>query len=489
MPRRNSGPRLWLRPGEVGKDGGTERLAQWHVKDDGGIRRPVGCFARDVRGLKGAEKAEALAFNEAEEAKAHQALAAYITAKHTPSVQKGRGAGEILVVDVLLMWGERVVQKKVEDLRAEDAKAGIVHEKPPIYEGRAGRCMARLLQLGEWWQGKTLADVDGDSCDAYVAWRCGQAWKSARPEETGNDARMVSPQGARRELEDMRAAINWHRGRGYCREIVEVSLPAKGKRKEHHLERPEAARLLLGMWRKRELMTVRKDSRTRAGEKVPSKKRPHRHLCRFTLLGIYTGTRAGAIATAAFEPIPGRSWLDIESGMFHRLAVGQAATNKRQPPVRIPDRLLAHIRRWKRLGASKDFVVEFNGQPVEQVNKGFGVALVDAGLQGSPHMLRHTCATWLLQRGVKSWDAANYLGMSEKVLLEVYGHWAADYQAGIAGGRKKRSLPPPELHDAFSIHYHRDKDLRIAAANRDAKLARLGLPLRSLATVAKAKAA
>ncbi|MCJ2044728.1 site-specific integrase [Methylobacterium sp. J-078] len=486
MPRRNSGPRLWLRPGEVAKDGGTERLAQWHIKDDGNVRRPVGCFARDVRGLKGAAKAEAVAYNEAEEAKAAQALAGYITAKHTPSVQKGRGAGEVAVVDVLLMWGERVVQKRVEDLRAEDAKAGIVHAKPPIYEGRATRCMARLLQLGEFWQGKTLADVDGDSCDEYVDWRCGHAWKSARPKETGNAARTVTPQGARRELEDMRAAVNWHRGRGYCREVVEVALPAKGKPKEYHLDRPDAARLLLGMWRKRAVMTVRKDSPTRAGEVVSSRKRPHRHLCRFVLLGIYTGTRAGAIATASFEKLPGRSWLDLETGTFHRLAVGQAATNKRQPPVRIPDRLIAHIRRWKRLGVSKDYVVEFNGEPVEKVNKGFAVALADAGLKGSPHMLRHTCATWLLQRGVKSWDAANFLGMSEKVLLEVYGHWAADYQVGIAGGRKKRSLPPPELHDAFSVHYHRDKDLRIAAANRDARLKRLGLPHRSLATLAKA---
>jgi integrase len=485
MPRRNSGPRLWLRPGEVAKGGGTERLAQWHIKDDGGVRKPTGCFARDGRGLKGPEKAEALAYNAEEEAKAHQALAAYITAKHTPSVQKGRGAGEVLVVDVLLMWGERVVQKRVEELRAEDAKAGIVHEKPAIYEGRANRCMARLLQLGEFWQGKTLADVDGDSCEEYVAWRCGHAWKSARPKATGNEARLVSPQGARRELEDMRAAVNWHRGRGYCREIVEVSLPSKGKKREHHLTRHEAARLLLGMWRKREVMSVRGDSRTRAGEKVLSRKRPQRHLTRFTLLGIYTGTRAGAIATAAFERIPGRSWLDLETGMFHRLAVGQDETNKRQPPVRIPDRLLAHIRRWKRLGVSKDYVVEFNGKPVEHVNKGFGVALADAGLNGSPHMLRHTCASWLLQRGVRSWDAAHYLGMSERILLETYAHWHASYQASIAGGRK-RERPAAELHDAFSVHYHRDQDIALAMANRDARLKRLGIPLRSLATLSEA---
>lgn len=104
-------------------------------------------------------------------------------------------------------------------------------------------------------------------------------------------------------------------------------------------------------------------------------------------------------------------------------------------------------------------------------------------------MLRHTCATWLLQRGVRSWDAAHYLGMSERILLEVYGHYAADYQSGIAGGRKKREQPPPELHDVFSVHYHRDQDLRIAAANRDVRLERLGVALRSFTAVAKTKAA
>lgn len=466
MPRRNSGPRLWLRPAERGKGGGVERLAQWHIKDDGGVRRPVGCFEADVGRLEGQARHDALAYNRAERAKADAALAEYITAKHRPAVQKGRGAGDVQVLDVLLLWGEKVVPGL-----ASAAKTG-----------------QRLVQLGEYWQGKTLADVDGDSVDAYVEWRCGQAWKSARPEVTGNAARMVTPQGARRELEDLRAAINWHRGRGYHREIVEVPLPPKGKPKEVHLDRHQAARLLLQMWRCREVMTVRRNT-PRAGEKVTTRKRPQVHLCRFTLLGIYTGTRAGAIATAAFERLPGRSWLDLDSGMFHRLAVGKDKTNKRQPPVRIPDRLLAHIRRWKRLGLSQDYVVEFRGKPIEQANKGFGVALAAAGLQGSPHMLRHTCATWLLQRGVKSWDAANFLGMSERILLETYGHWQADYQAGIAGGRRRRQRAAPELHDAFSVHYHRNADLAVATRNQEARLARLGLPHRCLATAGVAAAA
>lgn len=440
MPRRNKGPRLWLKPGDR-KAGKVTKQAVWCIKDDGGVRIVTGCSKED-RGS------------------AEKALADYIAAKHRPSVRKNQALTEILVTDVLNLWAEKVV-------------TGIV---------TAEKTMQRLLQLGEWWEGKSLDDVDGDGVDAYVAWRTSQPWKSARPEVTGNKPRMVTPQGARRELEDLRAAINWHRARGYHRVLVEVPLPPKGRPRENHLERYEVARLLLGMWRLREMMTIRPGT-SRAGEKVQTKKRPHRHLTRFTLLGIYTGTRAAAIASAAFEPIEGRSWLDLETGLFHRLAIGKRATNKRQPPVKLPDRLLAHIRRWKRLGISKNFVVEFNGEPVVQVNKGFAVAMAAAGLKGTPHILRHTCATWLLQRGVKTWDAAGFLGMSEKILIEVYGHWAADFQAGIAGG-KKRERPAPELHDVFSTHYNRDKDIRIARTNMMARLERLGIPYRGLRAAA-----
>jgi hypothetical protein len=32
--------------------------------------------------------------------------------------------------------------------------------------------------------------------------------------------------------------------------------------------------------------------------------------------------------------------------LYHRLAIGRRATNKRQPTVPLPDRLLVHMRRW-----------------------------------------------------------------------------------------------------------------------------------------------
>src|ERR1700730_1133076 len=105
-----------------------------------------------------------------------------------------------------------------------------------------------------------LADVNGKTCREYVAWRVGQPWKSANPGQTGNTPRLVTEAAARRELEDLRAAINHHRREGLCSEIVSVVLPEKPAPREQWLTRSEAARLLRAAWRARQLM---RDERTR----------------------------------------------------------------------------------------------------------------------------------------------------------------------------------------------------------------------------------
>jgi len=73
--------------------------------------------------------------------------------------------------------------------------------------------------------------------------------------------------------------------------------------------------------------------------------------------------------------------------------------------------------------------VEFNGQPVRSVKTAFKTAVRLAGLPKgvSPHTLRHTAATWLMQRGADPWQAAGYLGMSLEMLLNTYGHHHPDH--------------------------------------------------------------
>jgi hypothetical protein len=95
--------------------------------------------------------------------------------------------------------------------------------------------------------------------------------------------------GTRRDLEDLRAAIGHHAAEGYHREIAKVSLPEKGEPRDKWLTRSDAAKLIWTCWRYREMQ--RKSRRPMENVKVPTSKRPLRHLARFILLGIYSGTR------------------------------------------------------------------------------------------------------------------------------------------------------------------------------------------------------
>ena len=65
-----------------------------------------------------------------------------------------------------------------------------------------------------------------------------------------------SPGGARRDLENLRAAINHHARQNLHRAVITVTLPPKGQARDRWLERNEAARLLWAAWRHREEQTI-----------------------------------------------------------------------------------------------------------------------------------------------------------------------------------------------------------------------------------------
>jgi integrase len=88
-------------------------------------------------------------------------------------------------------------------------------------------------------------------------------------------------------------AINHHAKEGLHRGGVRVALPARGKARQRWLTRNEVARLLWTCWRAREVQ-----------EGLQTDKRPLRHLCRFLLLALYTGSRPGAVLRAAWQRAP-----------------------------------------------------------------------------------------------------------------------------------------------------------------------------------------
>jgi len=61
-----------------------------------------------------------------------------------------------------------------------------------------------------------------------------------------------------------------------------------------------------------------------------------------------------------------------------------AETKKRQPPVPLPPRLLAHLRRWERQDAH--WIVEVQGQHVGHVRRAWSTALATSRVN---HRTRH----------------------------------------------------------------------------------------------------
>jgi integrase len=208
-----------------------------------------------------------------------------------------------------------------------------------------------------------------------------------------------------------------------------IELSDKAPPRERWLTRSEAARLVWAAWRYREVQKGHATGR-----------RSRQHVARFILVALYTGTRSAAVCEAALGPAIGRGYVDLEHGVFYRRAPGTAETNKRRPPVGLPDRLLAHMRRWKKRGISLSAVIEWNGKPVHDVDKAFRHAVADAGLGGkvTPHTLRHTAITWAMQRGVKAYDAADFFGVSQELIERVYGHHSPDRHKAVGDALTRR---------------------------------------------------
>jgi integrase len=280
---------------------------------------------------------------------------------------------------------------------------------------KAGERAERLLAF---FGTKTLDEITGKLCRDYIAEREGKG-KSNKGKGGG----------AKRDLEDFRAAINYHAKAGYHRGVVIVTLPQTGTARQRWMTRAEAAKLLWTCWRTREIQEGR-----------PTEKRPLRHLCRFLLLGLYTGSRPGAILSAAWDRGPGRSWIDLKHGVFHRHADGANETAKRQPTVKLSPRLAAHLARWRRLDDERGFVITFDGKPIQSAKTALARAVklskIETGV--TAYTLRHSSASWLVAKGLPTRKVADFLGTSEKMITDHYGHLAPDYQdeAAMAIGRK-----------------------------------------------------
>lgn len=323
---------------------------------------------------------------------AESRLAEYITQRTRPDFGRGR-PDEVSIFSVVTLY----TQERAFETRRPDV------------------ILSACRALLGFWGEKTVEHVRPGECARYVKWRTAQPQARFKDADT---APRVGDQTARRELEVLSAAISYAHKEGKLLYPVPVALPEKAPARDRWLTRDEAARLIWAAWR------------------APQGK--SRHVARFMLLALYTGTRLDACLKLRWMPSTGAGWVDLEKRIVYRKGSTEKQSSKRRTPVPISDRLMPHLRRWRRMSATH--VIEYAGRPTLSVKRSFVTARTGAGLDAkvTPHILRHTFATWAIQSGQPTGMVAAALGTAERIVAEVYGHHAPEKLRGVVNSVGKR---------------------------------------------------
>lgn len=343
--------------------------------------------------------------------KAHAAFADYLGRTHVPQFGSSDPA-QILIADVLATYAEQ----RAPRTRRRDLIAGAIRK------------------LDEFFGERTCATITAAACNDYVDWRTDQASKRSKI------GARIKPASAGRELVVLSAALHWAWKNRLLDRPLSVTFPPRSPRRERHLSRSEAARLIAGALGFYQVRWSDRASRREHARWQRNPDRINRHVARFILLGLYTGTRHDAILQLQWQPNTAGGHVDLADQVLYRRAGDSLDTSKRRPPLPLPPRLLPHLQRWQRMGDRH--LVEWNGAPIaSQERRGFAGARELAGLDAAvtPHILRHTFATWLLQSGASVYDVAGALGASEAVVRATYGHHAKDrMRATVAAFSRRR---------------------------------------------------
>jgi integrase len=417
MPgRKAKPPRLWYRDDE----------GCWVILDRG-LHIRTGCGRDDIEG-------------------AAKALEAYIGTHHRPTL--GASDPRFLAIADVLTFYESLKRPKSEDPRLVDQ-----HELLVI----------RLQDLNALFGAKKVSDIKAQLCRDFVDTSTGTPNDNNRIARIAPRENNVSDQTARRRLEDLRAAINAYLAEHTLNVVPKITLLRKSEGRQRWLTRNEAARLLgaaIGyIWdAQRKSWQRRDDGKLLRRERwLINRRRP---AARFILIGLYSARREETIRRAQWLPITTQPWMNLGAMIYQGRGQTERATKKRRPPAKIANRLRPHLVRWRRLDIARSaelrgagifgideeirFVVHrmHDGKPLAgKIRSAWEGIIEDAGLGEDVvrHSLRHTVATWLMQKGTDRWQAAGWLGMTLEQLENGYGHHHPDFQGEAAeafGGRR-----------------------------------------------------
>lgn len=203
------------------------------------------------------------------------------------------------------------------------------------------------------------------------------------------------PGSIRKVLSILRAALRWAERKSLIDKAPHIWLPQAPPPKDRRLTREEAENL-----RRSCVM-------------------PHVRL--FVEVALGTGGRSGAILSL--------QWGMVDLGQRRIRFCGSEKQKSRAQAVPINETLFQALTEAKE-AAMTDYVIEWAGQPVKSIKRGFREAVKRAGLGAdvTPHVLRHTAASWMAEAGVPMSEIAAVLGHRDSRTTErVYAKYSPEY--------------------------------------------------------------
>jgi integrase len=253
-------------------------------------------------------------------------------------------------------------------------------------DSHAGKNVPKLwLGLRPEFEHALPAHVTEQLCEAHTKRRRAQG----RSDGTINTA-----------LGYLAAALNWAAKKGIIERAPHVYRPPPSRPREHHLTREEVARLIQACeW-------------------------PHVRL--FIILAIATGARADAILSLTWDRV------DFERGRILLADPNRPETRKGRAVVPMNKMARAALSEARR-GALTPYVIEWNKQRIASIWKAVRNAGRKAGLEVSPHVMRHSAAILLIESGISMEETAQLLGHSNvQTTRKHYARFSPDYLKGAA---------------------------------------------------------
>nr|WP_321462890.1 tyrosine-type recombinase/integrase [uncultured Cohaesibacter sp.] len=303
---------------------------------------------------------------------AEKSLSSYIESKWR--LQEQSPAAEVTIADVLATYARE-------------------HAPTTADPARIGYAIDALLPF---WGDKFVADIKKRTCLDYQM------------------SRTVSDGTVRRELGVLQAALNYCRDEDYLQSAPNVRLPNKPANRDRWLTREEAAALL---------RAARRNSETR-------------HIARFILVALYTGTRKRAILNLGWRKDDHAGHIDIEQGILYRIGEKEQRTKKERTPARLPRQLLLHARLWRK--NSPNHVIDYKGMKVDDIKTAWSRICQDAEISDvTRHTLKHTAITWAMQNRCSPADAASFFATSIRTIEDIYLHHHPDHQKSAVGAMER----------------------------------------------------